>query len=128
MSVGKRIALKYGMLDSNVSLTLAFFINAAMLILAAAVFHFGPHANTTVADITTAYELLEPAIGKAAKLLFAIGLLASGQQATITGETLLERSIINSRCTANDFAARYRGRWCTAQSRLSAHDTCLFIQ
>ena len=81
----KRIALRYGLLDSNLSLTFAFFINAAMLILAAAVFHFGPHANTTVADITTAYELLKPAVGNVAPKLFAIGLLASGQQATITG-------------------------------------------
>lgn len=85
-NAGKRIALKYGKLDSNLSLTLAFFINAAMLILAAAVFHFGVHKDTTVADITTAYKLLEPAIGdKVAPKLFAVALLCSGQQSTITG-------------------------------------------
>ena len=58
-----------------------------MLILAGAVFHYGQKPNSTVADITTAYRLLEPALGnKIAPKLFALALLCSGQQATITGK------------------------------------------
>jgi hypothetical protein len=57
-----------------------------MLIVAAAVFYYGPHQDRTVADITTAYKLLAPAIGAAAPKVFAVALLASGQQATITGK------------------------------------------
>lgn len=69
------------------SLLLAFFVNAAMLILASAVFHYGKNPNSTVADISTAYRLLEPALGnKVAPKLFAVALLCSGQQATITGK------------------------------------------
>lgn len=82
---GRKIAIKYGQIDSNISLTFAFFVNAAMLILAAAVFYYGVHQNRSVADITTAYKLLSPAIGAAAPKVFAVALLASGQQATITG-------------------------------------------
>ena len=58
-----------------------------MLIVAGAVFHYGKNPNSTVADITTAFRLLEPALGnKIAPKLFAIALLCSGQQATITGK------------------------------------------
>ena len=70
----------------NISLAFAFFVNAAMLIVAAAVFHFGKSKNVNVADITTAYKLLAPAVGdKVAPKLFAVALLCSGQQSTITG-------------------------------------------
>lgn len=80
------MAIKYGQIDSNVSLSLAFFVNAAMLIVAAAVFHYGRHQNREVADITTAYKLLAPAVGDSvAPKLFAVALLCSGQQSTITG-------------------------------------------
>lgn len=80
------MAIKYGQIDSNISLSFAFFVNAAMLIVAAAVFYFGPNQNRNVADITTAYELLAPAVGdNVAPKLFAVALLCSGQQATITG-------------------------------------------
>ncbi len=52
-----------------------------------AVFHYGKNPNSTVADITTAFRLLEPALGnKIAPKLFAVALLCSGQQATITGK------------------------------------------
>lgn len=86
---GRKVALKYGEIDSNVSLTFAFFVNAAMLILAAAVFYYGNTQNRNVADITTAYKLLAPAVGdKVAPKLFAIALLCSGQQSTITGSAL----------------------------------------
>ena len=84
------MAVKYGTWDSNISLSLAFFVNAAILIVAAAVFHFGPHANQSVADITTAYKLLAPAVGDSvAPKLFAVALLCSGQQSTITGQKSL---------------------------------------
>ncbi len=84
---GKKCAVKYATIDSHMSLLLAFFVNAAMLILASAVFHYGKNPNSTVADITTAFRLLEPALGnKIAPKLFAVALLCSGQQATITGE------------------------------------------
>ena len=89
MPTGRKIAVKYGEIDSNISLSFAFFVNAAMLIIAAAVFHFGKFKNESVADITTAYKLLEPAVGdKVAPKLFAVALLCSGQQSTITGKLL----------------------------------------
>jgi manganese transport protein len=88
---GKRMAIKYGTIDSTASLLLAFFINAAILILAAAVFH--PTGHRDVADIGDAYKLLTPVLqtvspvaGAAlASTLFAIALLASGQNSTLTG-------------------------------------------
>lgn len=98
MSAGRKIAVKYGQIDSNISLSFAFFVNAAMLIIAAAVFHFGKNKNTNVADITTAYKLLEPALGdKVAPKLFAVALLCSGQQSTITGETLCRLTTLQLR-------------------------------
>jgi manganese transport protein len=70
--------------DSTIALSLAFFVNAAILILAAAVFYRTGHHD--VADIQGAYKLLTPLMGVAvATPLFAIGLLASGQNSTITG-------------------------------------------
>jgi len=63
---------------------LAFFINAAILILAASAFHY--NGQKDVADINDAYKLLEPALGaKMASTFFAIALLASGQNSTLTG-------------------------------------------
>ena len=81
---GKRSAIKFSTIDSTVSLFLAFFINAAILILAAAAFHFS--GNNEVADINDAYSLLTPVLGASfASILFAVALLASGQNSTITG-------------------------------------------
>ena len=81
---GRREAIRYGTLDSNVALGLAFFINAAILILSAAVFHHRGMNN--VASIQDAYKLLDPTLGASlASVLFAIALLASGQNSTITG-------------------------------------------
>jgi Mn2+/Fe2+ NRAMP family transporter len=57
------MALRYGGLDSGISLMLAFFVNAAILILAAAAFYYGPNRNTNVESITQAYPLLAPARG-----------------------------------------------------------------
>ena len=81
---GKKQAIKYATIDSTVSLLLAFFINAAILILAASAFHYNGHKE--VADINDAYKLLEPVLGvKIASTFFAIALLASGQNSTLTG-------------------------------------------
>jgi NRAMP (natural resistance-associated macrophage protein)-like metal ion transporter len=83
---GRKMALRYGGLDSAISLMLAFFVNAAILILAAAAFYYGPNRNTGVESITQAYQLLAPALGNhAAKILFGVALLASGQNSTIIG-------------------------------------------
>merc|ERR1712130_453174 len=83
---GKLTAFKYAPIDCISALTLAFLVNASMLIMAAAVFHYGSKPDRAVADIVTAYKLLQPALGdKVAPKLFGIALLSSGQQATITG-------------------------------------------
>ncbi len=81
---GRQSAVKFATIDSTVSLLLAFFINAAILILSAAAFHFS--GNQQVADITDAHRLLDPILGtKLAGILFAVALLASGQNSTLTG-------------------------------------------
>ncbi len=81
---GKRMAIRYATIDSTGALLCAFFINAAILILSAAAFHGTPHGN--VADINDAYYLLSPVLGVPfASGLFAIALLASGQNSTLTG-------------------------------------------
>ncbi|HEY8195851.1 MAG TPA: Nramp family divalent metal transporter, partial [Gemmatimonadales bacterium] len=80
----KREAIRFATLDSTVALLFAFFINAAILILAAATFHNSGHQE--VADIGDAYRLLTPLLGTTiASTLFAVALLASGQNSTITG-------------------------------------------
>jgi len=81
---GKAMAIRFASLDSFVALMFAFFINAAILILSAAAFH--GTANESVADIQDAYKLLTPALGATfASIAFAIALLASGQNSTLTG-------------------------------------------
>ena len=80
----KKEAIWFATLDSSVALMFALFINAAMLIMAAAVFHGSGHE--AVADIGDAYQLLSPLLGtKLASILFAVALLCSGQNATLTG-------------------------------------------
>ena len=76
-------AIKFGTIDSTVALSLALFINAAILIVAAATFHTsGYHA---VAEIQDAYKLLSPLLGvSAASAIFGFALLASGQSSTLT--------------------------------------------
>ena len=79
----KREAIKFGIIDSTFALSLALFINAAILILAAATFHFS--GKQDVAEIQDAYKLLSPMLGVApASAIFAIALLASGQNSTLT--------------------------------------------
>ncbi len=81
---GRREAITFATIDSTVALMLALFINAAILILAAASFHWSGHQD--VAEIQDAYTLLKPVLGVgAASTLFAIALLASGQNSTLTG-------------------------------------------
>ena len=81
---GKRSAIKFATIDSTLALFLAFFVNAAILVTAAAAFHGKGHEN--VADIADAHKLLTPVLGAgAASVLFAVALLASGQNSTLTG-------------------------------------------
>ena len=80
----KKEAIRFATIDSSVALMSALFINAAILIVAAAVFHGTEHE--AVADIGDAYQLLSPLLGTtAAGVLFAVALLCSGQNATLTG-------------------------------------------
>ncbi|MCF2491884.1 Nramp family divalent metal transporter [Dyadobacter chenhuakuii] len=81
---GKKSAIRFATIDSTVSLALAFFINASILILAATAFHANGHFE--IADITDAYHLLDPVLGVGlAGIFFALALLASGQSSTLTG-------------------------------------------
>ena len=81
---GKKEAIKFATIDSTLSLFLAFFINSAILILAAATFHTS--GNKDVADIHDAYKMLTPLLGTSlASIVFGIALLASGQNSTLTG-------------------------------------------
>jgi manganese transport protein len=82
---GKKEAIRYATIDSTVALMSALFINAAILIMAAAVFNPDPQYRE-VADIGDAYMLLNPLLGATvASTLFAVALLFSGQNATLTG-------------------------------------------
>jgi manganese transport protein len=77
-------AIRFGSLDSTIALCFALFINAAILILAAATFYESGHHH--IASIEDAYQMLTPLLGTGlASTLFAIALLASGQNATLTG-------------------------------------------
>jgi manganese transport protein len=80
----KREAIRFASIDSAVALMFALFINAAILIMAAATFHGTGHQD--VAEIGDAYQLLSPLLGTTmASVLFAVALLCSGQNATLTG-------------------------------------------
>ncbi len=81
---GKKEAIKFATIDSTAALTIALFVNASILILAAAVFF--TNGIGEIAAIEEAYKLLSPLVGVSiASTLFAIALLAAGQNATITG-------------------------------------------
>ncbi|MFA7233840.1 MAG: Nramp family divalent metal transporter [Terrimicrobiaceae bacterium] len=81
---GKREAIKFATIDSSAALMFALFINGSILVLAAAAFHWSGHRD--VADIRDAYQLLSPTLGVGvASTLFAVALLASGQNSTLTG-------------------------------------------
>jgi len=82
--VGRRQAIQFATIDSTVALMFALFINASILILSAAAFHWSGHQD--VAEIQDAYRLLSPLLGVGiASILFAVALLASGQNSTLTG-------------------------------------------
>lgn len=81
---GKKEAIKFGTIDSTASLLIAFFINSAILIVAAATFHGTPYED--IADIGDAHKMLEPLLGTSlASIAFAVALLAAGQNSTLTG-------------------------------------------
>ena len=81
---GKKEAVKFATIDSTVALSLALFVNAAILIVSAATFYYKGYND--VAEIEEAYKLLAPLLGTGvASVLFALALLASGQNSTITG-------------------------------------------
>jgi manganese transport protein len=82
-AVGRREAVRFAFIDSTIALTFALFINAAILIIAAATFHTSGH--TEVAEIQDAFKLLTPLLGGGASVVFALALLASGQNSTLTG-------------------------------------------
>jgi manganese transport protein len=81
---GKREAIRYCTIDSTVALMLALFVNAAILVVAAATFYRSGYHQ--VAEIQDAYKLLSPLLGVGgASTVFALALLASGQNSTLTG-------------------------------------------
>jgi len=81
---GQKEAIRFASLDSGIALMFALFINAAILIMASATFHGTGHQD--VAEIGDAYQLLSPLLGTTmASVLFAVALLCSGQNATLTG-------------------------------------------
>lgn len=83
-TAGRAAAIRFGTIDSTVALFLAFFINAAILVLSAATFHGTAHED--VADINDAFMLLSPVLGTSlASVAFGVALLAAGQNSTITG-------------------------------------------
>jgi manganese transport protein len=82
-AVGRKEAVRFAFIDSTIALTFALFINAAILIIAAATFHTTGH--TEVAEIQDAFRLLTPLLGGGASVVFALALLASGQNSTLTG-------------------------------------------
>lgn len=83
-AAGKREAIKFATIDSTLALMIALFINAAILIVSAATFY--TRGRNDVAEIQDAYKLLTPLLGvTGASTLFALALLASGQNSTLTG-------------------------------------------
>ncbi len=81
---GKAEAIRFSTLDSTIALTLALLVNAAILVLAAATFHSSGH--TEIAEIQDAYRLMAPLLGAPlAAIVFALALLFSGQNSTLTG-------------------------------------------
>ena len=82
-STGMKHAIKMNFIDTTIALNLAFFVNAAILVLAAAAFYVNGYFH--VAEIQDASRLLENLFGKAAPTFFAIALIAAGQSSTITG-------------------------------------------
>src|SRR5258705_881101 len=90
---GKHEAVKFAFVDSTIALSFALFINAAILIVAAATFHTSGHAQVT--EIQDAYQLLTPLLGAGASTAFTLAPFASGQNSTLTrtlaGQIVMDR-------------------------------------
>ncbi len=80
---GIKQAIRFNRIDTTIALNLAFFVNAAILVVAASVFFNTPNAG--VAEIKEAHRLLPEFLGNVAPILFAVALIAAGQSSTITG-------------------------------------------
>jgi manganese transport protein len=80
---GIKQAIKFNRIDTTIALNLAFFVNAAILIVAASVFF--KTGNSDVAEIKEAHRLLPAFLGNVAPVLFAVALIAAGQSSTVTG-------------------------------------------
>ncbi len=80
---GIKQAIKFNRIDTTIALNLAFFVNAAILVLAGTLFFGTEYAGTK--EIQNAHELLPSFLGKAAPILFAVALIAAGQSSTVTG-------------------------------------------
>jgi len=80
---GKAEAIRFATLDSTIALGFAFLVNSGILVMSAATFY--AHGMYNVEDIRVAYQLLTPALGVGASVVFALALLASGQNSTLTG-------------------------------------------
>ena len=80
---GIRQAIKFNRIDTTIALNLAFFVNAAILVLAGSLFFGTEYAGTK--EIQDAHELLPSFLGKSAPILFAVALIAAGQSSTVTG-------------------------------------------
>ncbi len=80
---GIKQAIKFNRIDTTIALNIAFFVNAAILILAATVFF--KTGNSDVAEIKEAHRLLPSFLGNVAPVLFAVALIAAGQSSTVTG-------------------------------------------
>lgn len=82
-SAGIKKAIRFNLLDTTIALNLAFFVNAAILVLSAAAFFVNGYFH--IAEIQDASVLLEKLFGKTAPVFFAIALIAAGQSSTVTG-------------------------------------------
>ena len=81
---GIKKAIRFNFIDTTIALNIAFFVNCAILVLAASAFY--THGFTDVSEIQDAHKLLAPILGTvAAPILFAVALIASGQSSTLTG-------------------------------------------
>ncbi len=100
-AAGKKNAIKMNLFDTTIALNLAFFVNAAILILAAAAFYVNGYFH--VAEIQDASQLLENLFGKAAPTFFAIALIASGQSSTVTG-TLAGQIVMEGHQNKNSYS------------------------
>ena len=117
---GRREAIKWATTNSTIALMLALFINAAILIVAAATFH--STGRTEVAEIGQAYELLSPLLGLGmASTLFAVALLASGLNSTVTatlaGQIVMEGFSAPAPAELGAAAGHARHRHCPGRDR-----------